>query len=56
MKAKARNGLQCHLRKRRKVFYIHASVRRESNFIIIQQDAIYSVYYVAVGSSTCFVC
>jgi len=37
-------------------FYIHGSVHRESNLIIIQQDATYSVYYVSVGSSTCFGC
>jgi len=26
------------------------------NVIIFQQDATYSVYYITVGSSTCFVC
>ena len=37
-------------------FYIHGSVRRESNLITAQQDATYSVYYISVGSSTCFGC
>ena len=36
--------------------YIHGSVHRESNLIIVQQDATYSVYYISVGSSTCFGC
>jgi len=27
-----------------------------SNLIIVQQDATYSVYYITVGSSTCFGC
>jgi len=54
--SKARIGLQCHRRKRRKEFYIHGSMRRESNLIIVQQDATYSVYYISVGSSTCFGC
>jgi len=31
-------------------------VHRESNLIIVQQDATYSVYYISVGSSTCFRC
>jgi len=35
-------------------FYIHGSVHRESNLIIVQQDATYSAYYISVGSSTCF--
>jgi hypothetical protein len=26
------------------------------NLIIVQQDATYSVYYISVGSSTCFGC
>ena len=30
------------------------SVLRESNLITVQQDATYSVYYVSVGSCTCF--
>jgi len=30
-------------------FYIHGSVHRESNLIIVQQDATYSVYYISVG-------
>ena len=38
------------------VFYIHGSVHRESNLITVQQDATYSVYYISVGSSTCFAC
>ena len=38
------------------VFYIHGSVHRESNLITAQQDATYSVYYISVGSSTCFGC
>ena len=28
----------------------------ELNLITVQQDAIYSVYYISVGSSTCFGC
>jgi hypothetical protein len=36
-------------------FYIHGSMHRESN-IIVQQVATYSVYYISVGSSTCFGC
>jgi len=35
-------------------FYIHGSVHCESNLITVQQDATYSVYYISVGSSTCF--
>ena len=38
------------------IFYIHGSVHRESNLITFQQDATYSVYYISVGSSTCFGC
>ena len=38
------------------IFYIHGSVHRESNLITVQQDATYSVYYISVGSSTCFGC
>ena len=37
-------------------FYIHGSVHRSSNLITVQQDATYSVYYISVGSSTCFGC
>jgi len=37
-----------------KEFFIHGSVYRESNLLTIQQDPIYSVYYISVGSSTCF--
>ena len=37
-------------------FYIHGSVHRESHLVIAQQDATYSVYYISVGSSTCFGC
>ena len=37
-------------------FYAHGSVHRESNLIAVQQDATYSVYYISVGSSTCFGC
>ena len=33
---------------------VHGSVHRESNLITVQQDATYSVYYISVGSSTCF--
>jgi len=29
---------------------------RESNLTIFQLDATYSVYYITVGSSTCFGC
>ena len=32
--------------------YVHGSMLRESNLIIVQQDAAYSVYYISVGSST----
>ena len=35
-------------------FYIHGSVHRESHLITVQQDATYTVYYISVGSSTCF--
>jgi len=28
----------------------------ELNLITVQQDATYSVYYISVGSSTCFGC
>jgi len=31
-------------------------LHRESNLITVQQDATYSVYYISVGSSTCFGC
>jgi len=37
-------------------FYIHGSEHPESNLITVRQDAIYSVYYISVGSSTCFGC
>jgi len=37
-------------------FLIHGTVHRESNLITVQQDATYSVYYIFVGSSTCFGC
>ena len=37
-------------------FYVHWSMHRESNLITVQQDATYSVYYISVGSSTCFGC
>ena len=37
-------------------FYIRGSVPRGSNLITVQQDAAYSVYYISVGSSTCFGC
>ena len=45
-----------HLLEKINGFYIHGSVHRESNLIIVQQDATYSVYYVSIGSSTCFGC
>ena len=35
---------------------IFGSVHRELNLINVQQDAAYSVYYISVGSSTCFRC
>ena len=35
-------------------FYVHGSVHHESNLISVQQDVTYSVYYISVGSSTCF--
>ena len=44
------------VQQRYKEFYIHGSVQRDSNLITVQQDATYSVYYISVGSSTCFVC
>jgi len=37
-------------------FYIHGPVHHESNLIIVQQGANYSVYYIFVGGSTCFRC
>ena len=37
-------------------FFIHGPVHRETNLIIFQQDANYSVYYISVNSSTCFGC
>ena len=37
-------------------FYTHESTHRESNLITVQKDAAYSVYYITVGSSTCFRC
>ena len=37
-------------------FYMLGSVHRESNLITVQEDATYSVYYISVGSSTCFGC
>ena len=37
-------------------FYIHGSVHRESNLIIVQQDVTYSVYYISVSRSTRFGC
>ena len=42
--------ITCH------VFNIHGSVHRESNLITVHQDVTYSVYYISVGSSTCFGC
>ena len=38
------------------VFYVHGSMHHELNSITVQQDATYSVYYISVGSSTCFGC
>jgi len=37
-------------------FNIHGFAYRESNLITVKQDATYSVYYISVGSSTCFGC
>jgi hypothetical protein len=37
-------------------FYIRGSVHCESNLVSVHQDATYSVYYISVGSSTCFRC
>jgi len=50
--------LRTFLRHSIKFFYIrvHGSVHRESNLTIFQLDATYSVYYITVGSSTCFWC
>ena len=33
---------------------MYGSMHRESNLITVEQDATYSVYYISVGSSTCF--
>jgi len=38
------------------IYYIHGSVHHELSLIIVQQDVTYSVYYISVGSSTCFGC
>jgi len=38
------------------ILYIHGSVDRERNLIIVQQDATYFVYYISVCSSKCFGC
>ena len=46
----------CHHDKLTYAVYMHGSVHRESNLITVQQDASYSVYYISVGSSTCFGC
>jgi len=44
-------------RRKHSIFNIYGSMPRESNLIIVfQQDATYSVYYISVGSSTCFGC
>jgi len=37
-------------------FFICGSVHRESNLITVHQDVTYLVYYISVGSSTCFGC
>jgi len=37
-------------------FYKYGSAHRESNLITAQQDVTYSIYYISVGSSTCFGC
>ena len=37
-------------------FNTHGSMHRESNLIIVQQDATYSVYYISVDNSTRFGC
>jgi len=34
----------------------YVSSGSEVNLITVQQDATYSVYYISVGSSTCFGC
>jgi len=34
----------------------HHSTNRIRNLITVKQDATYSVYYIYVGSSTCFGC
>ena len=34
----------------------HETILAKPNLIIVQQDATYSVYYISVGSSTCFGC
>jgi len=34
--------------------FVHGSVHRELNLMTVQQDVTYSVYYISVGSSTCF--
>jgi len=51
-----KHNLFCGFSNGKVVFYIHGSVHHESNLITVQQDATYSVYYISVGSSTCFGC
>jgi len=38
------------------LFYIHGSVHRESNYIIVQKAATLFSFYMSVDSSSCFVC
>ena len=38
------------------IYILHGSMHHELNLIIVHQDATYSVYYISVGSSTCFGC
>ena len=50
-------NLECDFsRKRRNHSAEMTSKQQLSNLIIVQQDATYSVYYISVGSSTCFRC
>ena len=53
----SRNAVECSVLILKFFFiYIHGSVHHESNSITVKQDATYSVYYISVGSSTCFGC
>ena len=38
------------------VLFLSHKQQFDSNLITVQQDETYSVYYISVGSSTCFGC